>query len=61
MHEDEAIQNAVEHLAPICGENCKVGLILGSGLGEYAERIQNKQFVNYSELCRAHGPAGAQG
>ena len=47
---NEAIQNAVEHLAPICGDNCKIGLILGSGLGEYAERIQNKQFVNYSEL-----------
>ena len=47
---NEAIKSAVEILAPICGENCKIGLILGSGLGDYAEQIENKQFVNYGDL-----------
>ena len=47
---NEAINSAVEILAPICGKNCKIGLILGSGLGDYAEQIQNKQFVSYSDL-----------
>ena len=47
---NEVIERAVEILAPICGEHCKIGLILGSGLGDYAEQIQNKRFVNYSDL-----------
>lgn len=47
---NEVIERAVEILAPICGERCKIGLILGSGLGDYAEQIQNKQFVSYSDL-----------
>ena len=46
----EASASAVQILAPICGDNCKIGLILGSGLGDYAEQIQNKQFVSYSDL-----------
>jgi purine-nucleoside phosphorylase len=57
---NEVIERAVEILSPLCGNNCKIGLILGSGLGEYAERIENKRFVSYSELpgfpssaCRA--------
>lgn len=28
----------------------EVGLILGSGLGDYAERIENKIVILYSEL-----------
>ena len=47
---NETITNAVKILSPICGEHCKIGLILGSGLGEYANRIENKQYVNYSDL-----------
>ena len=47
---NEAIERALEILAPLCGKNCKIGLILGSGLGEYAERIENKRVVNYSDL-----------
>ena len=47
---NEVIERAVNILSPLCGSNCKIGLILGSGLGEYAERIENKRFVNYSEL-----------
>ena len=47
---NEVIERAVEILAPLCGDNCKIGLILGSGLGGYAEKIENKRFVSYSEL-----------
>jgi len=47
---NEVITNAVKVLAPLCGENCKIGLILGSGLGNYAEKIENKRFVNYGDL-----------
>ena len=47
---NEVIERAVEILAPLCGNNCKIGLILGSGLGGYAEKIENKRFVSYSEL-----------
>lgn len=47
---NEAVERAVKILAPLCGENCKIGLILGSGLGGYAEKMENKRFVNYSEL-----------
>ena len=47
---NEVIERAVKILSPLCGDNCKIGLILGSGLGEYAEKIENKRFVSYSEL-----------
>ncbi len=47
---NEVIERAVGILSPLCGEHCRIGLILGSGLGEYAEKIENKRFVNYSEL-----------
>ena len=47
---NEVIERVVEILAPLCGDNCKIGLILGSGLGGYAEKIENKRFVSYSEL-----------
>jgi purine-nucleoside phosphorylase len=47
---NEMIKNAVDLLAPLCGNNCRIGLILGSGLGGYADKIENKRFVNYSEL-----------
>jgi len=47
---NEAIKSVVDILAPICGDNCKIGLILGSGLGDYAEQIHNKQYVSYNDL-----------
>jgi len=47
---NDVIKNAVDILYPLCGNNCKIGLILGSGLGGYAEKIENKRFVSYSEL-----------
>ena len=54
---NEVIERAVGILSPLCGEHCKIGLILGSGLGEYAEKIENKRFVNYSELPGFRSPA----
>jgi len=47
---NDVIKNAIDILYPLCGNNCKIGLILGSGLGGYAEKIENKRFVSYSEL-----------
>ncbi len=44
------IEEAVKKLAPLCGESCKIGLILGSGLGGYAERLENIRTLNYSEI-----------
>ena len=44
------IEEAVERLRPLCGENCKIGLILGSGLGAYAERLGNPRFVSYKDI-----------
>ena len=37
---NEVITNAVKILAPLCGDNCKIGLILGSGLGKLAAEIK---------------------
>ena len=44
------IEEAVERLKPLCGENCKIGLILGSGLGGYAERLENPRYVSYRDI-----------
>ncbi len=45
-----AIETAVKKLEPLCGAGCEVGLILGSGLGDYAEKIQNQRTLNYAEI-----------
>ncbi|MEN6594758.1 MAG: purine-nucleoside phosphorylase [Clostridiaceae bacterium] len=47
---NSVIDEAVSRLAPLCGEHCKIGLILGSGLGGYAERISNIRTLNYAEI-----------
>lgn len=44
------IEEAVERLKPLCGEQCKIGLILGSGLGNYAERLENPRYVSYKDI-----------
>ncbi len=44
------IEEAVQKLTPLCGDNCKIGLILGSGLGGYAERLENIRTLSYSEI-----------
>ena len=60
---EQAIEHALERLRPLVTGDCKIGLILGSGLGSYAERIQNKRFLPYSEIpgfpqSRVEGHAG---
>lgn len=44
------IEEAVKKLDPLCGEDCKIGLILGSGLGGYAERLENIRTLSYSDI-----------
>ena len=48
---EHVIENALVLLRPLIRQDCKIGLILGSGLGSYAERIQNKRYVSYSEIA----------
>ena len=48
MH--NAIETAVEKLKPLCKDGCDVGLILGSGLGDYAEKIENPRMLDYAEI-----------
>ena len=60
---NEIVERAVKKLAPLCGTDCRIGLILGSGLGAYAERIEDKRYVNYTDLpgfprSRVEGHAG---
>ncbi len=50
MRTEEIIQNAVEMLQKAGTQNASIGMILGSGLGEYAESLQNKRFVNYADI-----------
>lgn len=59
----DVIQAAVERLRPLIRQDCKIGLILGSGLGSYAEKIEHKQFLSYAEIpgfpqSRVEGHAG---
>ncbi|MDO4543293.1 MAG: purine-nucleoside phosphorylase [Clostridia bacterium] len=46
----ETIYRAVEKLKAVGGDKATIGLILGSGLGDYAETLDNKRFVNYSDI-----------
>ncbi len=41
---------AVEQLKPLCNDGCQIGLILGSGLGDYAERLENKRVLDYRDI-----------
>ena len=46
----EIINNAVALLKEQGADQATVGLILGSGLGDYAETLENKRFVNYADI-----------
>ena len=46
----DCIEAAVERLSPLCGDNLKIGLILGSGLGDYAEGFDNLRTVAYADI-----------
>lgn len=50
MELTEIITNAVSKLKEAGGDKAKIGLILGSGLGDYAETLENKRYVNYSDI-----------
>ena len=44
------IDAAAERLLPLVGGDCRIGLILGSGLGGYAERIDNPRYLDYADI-----------
>ncbi|MCL2671393.1 MAG: purine-nucleoside phosphorylase [Clostridiales bacterium] len=46
----EIIQSAAALLMAAGAESAKIGLILGSGLGDYAETLDNPRFVNYADI-----------
>ena len=46
----EIINNAVALLKEQGADKARIGLILGSGLGDYAESLENKRFVNYADI-----------
>ena len=47
---NNVIDAAVERLLPLCGERCEIGLILGSGLGDYADCFDNPRTLDYTEI-----------
>lgn len=44
------VDAAVERLEPLCGARCGIGLILGSGLGGYAGRLEHVRTLSYAEI-----------
>lgn len=46
----ERIQESVSYIKSRISENPKVGIILGSGLGEMAENLKNMIVIKYSEV-----------
>ncbi len=47
---ERIIDRAAEHLLLAGGADTPVGLILGSGLGGYADTLENKRFVRYADI-----------
>lgn len=50
----ENIMNVINHAVALLKEQgadrATIGLILGSGLGDYAETLENKRYVNYADI-----------
>ena len=44
------INAAVQRLQPLCHNGCGIGIILGSGLGAYAERLENARTLSYADI-----------
>lgn len=44
------VDEAAARLIPLCGENCRVGMILGSGLGGYAAGLEHARALDYAEI-----------
>ena len=47
----EIIKAAAAQLKAVGADGARVGLILGSGLGDYAEGLENPRFVNYADIA----------
>ncbi|MEA5047630.1 MAG: purine-nucleoside phosphorylase [Eubacteriales bacterium] len=47
---NEVILSVADRLRPLCDSSCKIGLILGSGLGDYAETIEKKRCLDYKDI-----------
>ncbi|MBR0425592.1 MAG: purine-nucleoside phosphorylase [Clostridia bacterium] len=50
MEQERIIENAVAALKAVGGDRARIGLILGSGLGGYAETLENKRTVDYASI-----------
>ena len=50
MELETIIQNAADALAAVGGDRASIGLILGSGLGGYADTLENKRCVDYASI-----------
>ena len=44
------IEAAAQRLMPLCPNGCGIGMILGSGLGAYAERLENARTLSYADI-----------
>ena len=50
MEQERIIEHAVRALREVGADSAKIGLILGSGLGGYAETLENKRYVEYASI-----------
>ena len=50
----EKINESKEYIMTKLNRQPKVGMILGSGLGDMADKIENPVYINYNEI-RARG------
>lgn len=50
MDNAHVTEAAVRLLKPLAGDRAEIGLILGSGLGDYAERLENPRYLDYAEI-----------
>ncbi|MGI6193174.1 MAG: purine-nucleoside phosphorylase [Christensenellales bacterium] len=44
------IEGAVKHIKSVCDFEPEIGLVLGSGLGDYAETLENPVIINYADI-----------
>ena len=50
MNELKILENAAAKLKEAGADKARIGLILGSGLGDYAESLENKRYIPYEEI-----------
>ena len=44
------IEGAVKHIQSVCDFQPEIGLVLGSGLGDYAETLEHAVIINYADI-----------